>query len=449
MDFLDKKVLVCGLGLSGIASAKLLKEKGAKVTAQDIKTEDKILGIEELTELGIDLYLGKNPDEIVAQQDLIVVSPGIPMDLPFILSSIERGIPVWGEIELAYHFCPCPVIAITGTNGKTTTTSLCGEIIKGFISGTRVVGNIGISFAETVSEFRKADMAVAEISSFQLETIHNFRARVAAILNITPDHLNRHKTVENYAAIKKRIFENQQPTDFAILNYDDKMLRAMAAEIKSNVIFFSRLENLEQGVFVRDGYIVCKLFGMDEKLIKIAELKIPGSHNVENALAAVAISICSGVPTGIIIQGLLSFEGVEHRTEFVREVNRVQFFNDSKATNPDAAMKGVEAMSRPIILIGGGSDKNSDFSDWVKLFENKVRDLVVIGEVTDKIIETCNAYNFSSYHKANSMREAVELAFAKAEKGDCVLLSPACASYDMFDNYEQRGRIFKEIVSGL
>lgn len=447
MDFTGKKVLVCGLGLSGIASARKLRDLGADVTACDIKPQDKINGLDELD--GVRLYLTKNPDAIVSEQELIVISPGIPTDLPFVETAKACGIPVWSEIELGYRLCPCPIIAITGTNGKTTTTSLTGEIMGLHNQGTRVVGNIGVSFVGALSRLTPRDVAVAEISSFQLESISEFRPGIAAVLNITPDHLNRHKTLENYVNIKRRIFMNQQPEDFAVLNADDSVCVEMSREIKSRPVFFSRSRVLDEGVFVEDGYITYRLSGECERLIRVDDLIIPGTHNLENALAASAIAICAGVPAGTVRQGLLRFRGVEHRIELVGEVNGVEFYNDSKATNPEAAIKAIEAMNRPIVLIGGGYDKNSDFSDWVRAFDGRVKSLVLIGEVADKIIECCTAYNFMSYDKANSLRSAVELGFAKAAPGDCVLLSPACASYDMFDNYEQRGRMFKQFVKEL
>jgi UDP-N-acetylmuramoylalanine--D-glutamate ligase len=292
-------------------------------------------------------------------------------------------------------------------------------------------------------------LAVAEISSFQLESIDCFRPKVAALLNITPDHLNRHKTFENYVCTKTGIFKNQQPDDFAVLNADDKNCTSIAVTMRGRVMLFSRRRQLDEGVFIEDGHITYKWNGAYERLINTENLLIPGAHNVENALAASSVALCVGVPARIIRQGLLRFRGVEHRIELVGEINGVEFYNDSKATNPEAAIKAIEAVSRPVVLIGGGFDKDADFSDWVRAFEGKVRHLVAIGQVAEKIIDCCKAYNFANYDRANSLRDAVGLAYAKASPGDCVLLSPACASYDMFDSYEQRGRMFKQFVKEL
>lgn len=447
MDFRGKKILVCGLGISGIASAKKLITLGAQVTVSDIKPRDKIANMDMLD--GVSLCIEKTPDDVIHEQDAIILSPGIPCDVPYVEAAKKLGIPVWSEIELAYRLCPCPVIAITGTNGKTTTTSLVGEILSLHSPGISIVGNIGIPFVGVLEQLVECGWAVAEISSFQLESIERFRPKVAALLNITPDHLNRHKTFENYVNIKNRIFENQQGDDFAVLNADDENCTAIAQSVRSRVMFFSRHLQLDQGVFVENGYITYRWNGVHERLFNTEDLIIPGVHNIENALAAAAISICAGVPVGIIRQSLLRFRGVEHRIELVGEINGVEFYNDSKATNPEAAIKALEAMSRPIVLIGGGYDKNSDFSDWIRMFAGRVKHLIVIGEVANKIIVCCKAYNFVDFDYANSLHSAVELAHAKASPGDCVLLSPACASYDMFDSYEQRGRMFKQFVKEL
>ena len=447
MDFRGKRVLVCGLGLSGMASAKKLLSLGACVTASDIKTRDKITNIDTLN--GASLYLEKTPDDIIHEQDMIILSPGVPCDVPYIETAKKLGIPVLSEIELAYRLCPCPVIAITGTNGKTTTTALVADIMCLHNPETVAVGNIGVSFVGSTGLLTERSLAVAEVSSFQLESIDSFRPKVAALLNITPDHLNRHKTFEAYVNIKSRIFENQQPDDYAVLNADDKSCIGIAQALRSKVMLFSRLSRLDEGVYIEDKYITYRWNGLYERLINTEDLIIPGSHNVENALAAAAVSLCAGVSAERIKQGLRRFRGVEHRIELVGDINGVEYYNDSKATNPEAAIKAIDAMSRPIVLIGGGYDKSSDFSDWVRAFEGKVKHLVVIGSVADKIIECCKTYNFLNYDLVNSLHSAVELACAKALPGDCVLLSPACASYDMFDNYEQRGRMFKQFVKEL
>lgn len=450
MDYKNKKVLVCGMARSGVSSALLLKRLGAEVTVADIQDEEKLAEyIETLEQNDISTALGKNPDDILKDFDLIIVSPGIPCDLPFFRKAFDLLIPIWGEVELAYSVCENPVIAITGTNGKTTTTALTGEIMKAYKSGSEVVGNIGVPFTEKVldmASFGNDAYIVVEISSFQLETAYTFRPVISAVLNITPDHLNRHKTIRNYTDIKERIFAKQRENDFTVLNYDDQACREMAQRTRAKVLFFSRLERLDEGVFLRGDEIVLKRGGYDEAVIKKTDLLIFGNHNIENVMAAVCIAACAGVPLDVVRQVLKGFKGVEHRIEFVEELDGVSYYNDSKATNTDSAIKALEAIDKPVLLIGGGKEKDADFSDWVKLFAGKVKLLVVLGETADKIIQTCKAYNFDSYEKVNSLKDAVELCRAKAVEGDCVLLSPACASFDMFDNYEQRGTIFKQYV---
>ena len=444
MNLQGKKVLVCGMALSGISAARFLLEKGARVTIQDLKDDEKYQKMAaRLNEEGILTYLGKNPDDIITQQDLIVMSPGVPTDLPFVNIARKENVPIWAEIELAYHYCPAPVVAITGTNGKTTTTALMGQIFKCWNDKTEVVGNIGIPFTQRLATLTAKHYVVAEVSSFQLETIVDFRPRVSAVLNITPDHLNRHKTMARYVEAKAAIFQNQQADDFTILNYDNNYTKELALKTKGQVVFFSRVTKLAQGAYLDNDFITWQ----GQKLLHINELKVLGLHNIENALAAVAMSVCAGVPFDIIKKGLESFKGVAHRMEFVRELDGVFFYNDSKATNPDAAIKSIEALApRPIVLIGGGSNKDSDFSSWVKCFPNAVKHFIAIGECADKILETCKAYNFTNTEKVHSLKDAVTLAKARATPGDCVVLAPACASWDMFDSFEQRGNLFKEFV---
>lgn len=450
MNYKDKNVLVSGVAKSGIAAAELLKKLGAYVTIQDIKEREKLGELpERLESLGINLCLGKNPDDIIEKFDLIVLSPGVPCDLPFVLKAENMNIPVISEIELAYTLCMCPIIGVTGTNGKTTTTSIIGQIFKNYRPETEIVGNIGVPFSEKVLKMNEKDYIVAELSSFQLEKINQFKPKISVILNITPDHLNRHKTLENYIKAKERIFENQNNKDYLILNYDDSICRNMQNKANCNIMFFSSKAILENGVYSDGKSIYLKFNCYDEKIIDISELKILGVHNVENAMAAVAASICANIPVDVIRSTLKEFKAVEHRIEFVSSVNGVEYYNDSKGTNPDAAIKAINAMNKPIILIGGGYDKGSDFSEWIKAFNNKVKYLVVLGEVSNKIIETAKAYNFDNYIKVNSLKDAVDVCYSKAEKGDCVLLSPACASWDMFDSYEQRGNLFKDFVYNL
>lgn len=450
MDFENKKVLVSGVAKSGISAAYLLKKLGADVTIQDAKTEDK-LGqvVNDIRNSGISLYLGANPDDIIENMDMLVMSPGVPTDLPFVNKAREKNIPVIGEIELAYMFCKSPVIGITGTNGKTTTTTLVGDICKAYYSNTYVVGNIGNPFADVTLDTTSDGAVVAELSSFQLETIKEFRPKVSAVLNITPDHLNRHHTLENYIAAKERVFENQTADDYCILNYNDVTTKAMADKTKAKVVFFSLNNNIGEGIYSDEKSIYIKALGYDEKVIDIDELKILGGHNVENAMAAIGCSIALGVPMDVVRKVLKEFTAVEHRIEYVTTVNDIEFYNDSKGTNPDASIKAVEAMRRPICIIAGGYDKGSDFGEWIDTFKGRVKFVAVIGAVKDKIVDTLNKADFTNYKTADTFEEAIDLCYENAEKGDCVLLSPACASWDMFKSYEQRGEIFKDYVRKL
>ncbi|MDR2749352.1 MAG: UDP-N-acetylmuramoyl-L-alanine--D-glutamate ligase [Clostridiales bacterium] len=447
MDFKGKRTLVCGAARSGVAAAKLLASQGASVTLQDLKAREKIAYDLEEVEKVAALYLGKNPDEILEGFDLVVISPGMPAGLPFLEKARGLGISVIGEIELAYLLCPCPIIAITGTNGKTTTTALVGAICKRWNPKTEIVGNIGVPFAEKVLGLDQDSLVVAEISSFQLETTDQFKPLVSAVLNVTPDHLDRHKTMEGYARAKQDIGKRQDESGFMILNYDDLICRSMKTSAKT--VFFSRAKKLEEGYFL-DGSLIKSKFGETESVIlDMDEMNIFGNHNIENTLAAVACCASAGVPLDIIKEGALSFTAVAHRIEFVRELDGVKYYNDSKATNTDAAIKAIEAMKQPIVLIGGGYDKHSDYSDWIKAFPGKVKRLVVLGQVAEDIIKACDELGFKDYQRVQTFEQAVFACRDLAEAGDCVLLSPACASWDMFKDFEQRGDLFKELVKKL
>lgn len=450
MDFKDKKVLVSGIAKSGISAAGLLKKLGADVTVQDAKTEDKLGDVtDELRSQGFKLYLGANPDDIIEDMDILVMSPGVPADLPFVNRAREKNIPVIGEIELAYMFCKSPVIGITGTNGKTTTTTLAGDICRAYFENTFVVGNIGNPFADVTLETKDDGVVVAELSSFQLETINEFKPKVSAVLNITPDHLNRHHTLENYIAAKERVFENQDESNFCILNYNDETTRKMADKTRADVIFFSRGGKNTEGIYSDEKSIYINALGYKEKVVDIDELKILGGHNVENAMAAIGCCAAIGVPLDIIRKVLKEFTAVEHRIEYVTTINDIEFYNDSKGTNPDASIKAVEAMKRPICIIAGGYDKGSDFTEWIDTFKGRVKFVAVIGAVKDKITDTLDKAGFTNYKTADTFEEAIDLCYKNAVPGDCVLLSPACASWDMFKSYEQRGEIFKEYVKKL
>ncbi len=450
MVWTEKNILVVGLAKSGISAAVLCHALGARISVQDQKNREQLgSSIVPLVERNITMYLGEENTPCLAEIDLLIISPGVPTDLPFIQEARDQGIPVWSEVELAYVLCSCPIVAITGTNGKTTTTTLVGEIVKSFVSHTYVVGNIGIPFTDHVLSMKKEDWAVVEVSSFQLETIHTFHPTVSAVLNISPDHLNRHKTYESYIETKERIFMNQLQSDTCILNYDDLICRKMGRKMKCQPIYFSRQSILEEGVFLQQDKIFAVKNQNKIEICSIDELQILGNHNIENAMAAVAITLWMGIPVDNIRRVLIQFKGVEHRIEYVTTMNEVDYYNDSKGTNPGAAIPAIEAMRKPIILIGGGMDKGSDFTEWVEKFPGKVKYAIVFGETADQIQKTAWDQKYTCIEKVNSLEEAVHRAAAKASRGDCVLLSPACASWDMFESYEQRGKIFKDVVWSL
>ncbi|WP_458397493.1 UDP-N-acetylmuramoyl-L-alanine--D-glutamate ligase [Anaerotignum sp.] len=449
MEYNGKKALVCGMARSGIAAAKLLKKLGAEVTLQDMKKrEDIAADVLNLENEGIVLYTGANPDDIACEQDIIVLSPGIPCDLPFIAAAEAAGVSVISEVELAYGLTECPITAITGTNGKTTTTTLTGEIMKAVYGNTAVVGNIGIPYSEEVERLTEKDWVVAEISSFQMEKAKEFHPHISAVLNITPDHLNRHKTMEVYIAMKERVFEKQTAEDFCILNYGDEACRKMADKTAAKVFFFSSSEKLEEGIYLDGENIEVRWNGINETLINVNDLQILGVHNHENVMAAAAMAICANIPLDIIRSVLKSFAGVEHRIEYVATVDGVDYYNDSKGTNVDASIRAVLAMKKPIVLIGGGYDKGGSFDEWTQLFPGRVKHLVLIGVTAPKVRESAEKFGFTAISDCETFKEAVDLCREKAEDGDCVLLSPACASWGMFDNYEQRGDMFKEQVRG-
>lgn len=449
MEYNGKKALVCGMARSGIAAAKLLKRLGAEVTLQDMKKRKDISAdVLNLENEGIVLYTGANPDDIACEQDIIVLSPGIPCDLPFITAAEAAGVSVISEVELAYTLTKCPITAITGTNGKTTTTTLTGEIMKAVYAGTAVVGNIGIPYSEEVERLTEKDWVVAEISSFQMEKAKEFHPHISAVLNITPDHLNRHKTMEVYIAMKERVFEKQTAEDFCILNHGDETCRKMADKTAAKVFFFSSSEKLEEGIYLDGETIEVRWNGISETLINVNDLQILGVHNHENVMAAAAAAICANIPLDIIRDVLKTFAGVEHRIEYVATVDGVDYYNDSKGTNVDASIRAVLAMKKPIVLIGGGYDKGSSFDEWTQLFPGRVKHLVLIGVTAPLVRASAEKFGFTAISECETFKEAVDLCREKAEDGDCVLLSPACASWGMFDNYEQRGDLFKEQVRG-
>ena len=446
-----KYVIVAGAGKSGVAATGLLIRNGARVTLYDENTElDKEAVLSDFVGSGnVDIVVGELTDELLGKADLFVISPGIPVDAPFVEKVKKAGIPIWGEIELAYYFSKGKLAAITGTNGKTTTTTLVGEIFKAYSQDSLVVGNIGLPYTRFADSTTENTFIAAEISSFQLETIHEFRPHVSAILNLTPDHLNRHYTFDNYVDAKFRIAENQTDEDYIVLNMDDPEIMKRVDRLKTNICYFSHKNEPEQGAFVRDGKIYVRKDGIEEYVLDVDRIKILGEHNLENVLAAVAISVFMDVPTDIIRDVVYSFKGVEHRIEFVREVRDVRYYNDSKGTNPDAAIKAIKAMKSTTLLIGGGYDKQSDYDEWVDCFPGKVRYLVLIGETAEKIMKCCKNHGFNQVVLVDSLEDAVTFCYTHARPGDDVLLSPACASWDMFRSYEERGNLFKLYVDSL
>ncbi len=449
----DQKVLVAGAGKSGIAAARLLLSMGGEVVLYDGNDRQDPEAIRQNFEedARLAIILGQLSRTDLLGVELSIISPGIPLDAPFVKVLDDAGIPIWSEIQLAYHVARGKLVAITGTNGKTTTTALTGEIMKTFFHEVFVVGNIGIPYTQTALDTTDRSVTVAEVSSFQLETIMDFRPDVSAILNITPDHLNRHGTMEVYIEVKERVTENQTRDNWVVLNYDDPVLREFGErkELKPKAFFFSSRQPLEEGMCMDGDKIIYAHGGRREEVVDIHELKILGRHNYENVMAAVAVSICMGVPMDCIRRALKAFEAVEHRIEFVLERAGVRYYNDSKGTNPDAAIQAIRAMPGPVVLIAGGYDKHSEYDEWVKEFGDKVKYLVLIGETRDKIAECARSYGFNEIMYAEDMAEAVSVSAAYADAGDNVLLSPACASWGMFDNYEQRRNIFKQCVTNL
>ncbi len=459
MDLKNKRVLVFGTGISGIGSACLLGKMGAQVILFDgnRKLTEKDIRLKLPAGFEAEIIIGELTEARITQLDLAVLSPGVPTDIAPVLALKEKGIKIWGEVELAYACSRGTVLAVTGTNGKTTTTTLLGEIMKYHAAcGTQpevdqvfVVGNIGTPYTEASLETTDKSVAVAEISSFQLETVDTFHAKVAAVTNITPDHLNRHHTMEEYIRVKERISENQNAEDTLVLNYEDEVLRSFGARAKANVIYFSSARKLDRGIYMDDGVIYVNTDGNAWPLIRVNELLLPGLHNDENVMTAAAMALSYGIPAAEVRHVLRVFTSVEHRIEYVAEKRGVLYYNDSKGTNPDAAIKGIQAMDRPTVLIGGGYDKGSEYGEWIRSFNGRVKVLVLIGQTKEKIAAEARENGFNNIILADSFEEAFAASVQQASEGDAVLLSPACASWDMFPNYETRGKRFKEMVNAL
>ncbi len=450
-----EKVLVVGTGKSGIAATQLLLRTGKLPVLFDSNAEldkDEILGKLSLSgdeKKQVEIVLGDLTEEEKKELSGVVLSPGVPTDTEFVNDLRNRGLLISGEIELAFEQEKGAVLAITGTNGKTTTTTLLGEIMKATGKKTFVVGNIGNPYTLEAEKTDADSVTVAEISSFQLETIHTFRPRVSSILNITPDHLNRHHTMENYVKAKQDITKNQTKEDYCVLNAEDPYTDAFLEQCPATVILFSSQRELADGYFYADECIYKAVQGKKQKLMNIHEMRLLGMHNVENVMAAIAMADAYGADMEVILNVVRDFKAVEHRIEYVKTVRGVDYYNDSKGTNPDAAIKGIGAMVKPTYLIGGGYDKQSEYDEWIESFGGKVRKLVLLGQTREKIADCAKKHGFTDYIFVDDLQQAVDYCAEHAKEGEAVLLSPACASWGMFPNYEVRGKMFKDMVNAL
>jgi UDP-N-acetylmuramoylalanine--D-glutamate ligase len=452
MELKNKRVLVVGLGKSGVASALFLKTRGARVTASDTKSGDELRNeIPVLLDHGITVETGGHGERTFREQDLIVVSPGVPVDAPLLQQARSLGEVVIGEIELAAQFLRGPIVAITGSNGKTTTTTLTGEILTAAGLPTLVGGNIGTPAISMAERAALETAIVLEVSSFQLETIQTFHPKIAVVLNVTPDHLDRHKTLEVYVNAKARIFENQSPNDFAVLNADDATCTAMASRTRARVFWFSRQKEVRQGAWVHERKILFRQGAGQSEIMEISEIPLKGAHNLENVLAAACAGVLMGCAPEKIREAVRNFKAVEHRLEFVATIRGVDYYNDSKATNVDATIKALESFPENIHLILGGKDKGSDYSVLNELLRKRVKSVYTIGAAAAKIESQIVSPKSGGPEviRAETLENAIRKASAVAEPGDIVLLAPACASFDQFKSYEHRGQVFKEIVRGL
>lgn len=455
---MSEKILVIGAARSGVAVSKLLMDNGKEVILTDNRPEDVVLAefpqvretLAELEEKGIKTVFGKQIDpQVINEIDRVVTSPGVPLTIPIIAQAYRCGVPVIGEAELAYCMTKAPFVAITGTNGKTTTTTLTGEIFKNSGRRTYTVGNIGDPISNYVMDARPEDVFVTEISAFQLETINKFRPVASAILNLSPDHMDRYGTMENYIAAKARIFENQRGEDFLVLNADDEQVCELGRQAQCRKYYFSLDKKVAQGAYAMDGGIFINDNESVIPICRIEEMGIKGPHNVQNALAATVLAYFMGVDVVSIAETLKSFGGVEHRQEFVANIDGVDYINDSKGTNTNAAIVALNAMTKPVILIAGGYDKKEDYSDFIEVVKQKVKRMILVGATAPQIEETAQNQGYYNTVRVGDYDEAVKVASECAVKGDVVLLSPACASWDMFDNFEIRGQVFKDLVKRI
>jgi len=447
MDFKNKNTLVVGLARSGVSAANLLHKLGANVTVTDEKGEDELLENIKRLSKGVSLKLGGHDSVNINEIDLTIISPGVPWDSPFLNKLRRKGIRIMSEVEFAFQQLQAPFIAITGTNGKTTTTTLTGEMLKRGGKKVFVGGNIGNPLCEEVLNGGNSELVLSEISTFQMEGIETFKPYISAILNITPDHLDRHESMDEYIELKKRVFINQDENDYMILNLDDEIAAGFSTEVRGKKVFFSRLKEVENGAFVREDKIIFKNDGREETVCSLKDLKLIGVHNIENTLASVAISGICGISGKIMRDVISEFKGIKHRMELVREIRGIRFINDSKGTNVGATVKSLQSFNEPIILIAGGKDKGSDYLPLKGLIEDRVKFLILIGDAKKKIAKNLNG--FKNRIEADTLENAVKEGYKRAKSGDIVLLSPACASFDMFRDYEDRGEQFKEIVNGL
>lgn len=451
MDLKDKRVLVVGLGISGISTIKALDRLGISLEVMDKKPREELNDIlRNLSNIKVERYHLGIENINLEDIDLIIKSPGVPPYTKVIENGRKMGIEIITDVEMGFWLSPTDnIIAITGTNGKTTATTLIGEIIKRVYRNTHVVGNIGVGILERIIDAKQDDVFVMEVSSFQLENTKFFKPKVSLILNISPDHLDWHGSYENYINAKKKIFKNQSEGDYVILNYDDKIIRTFEKDLNTNVIWFSMLEKLDRGIYLDGDDIIIKDESEENKIMSILDINILGKHNLQNILGSIGACYAMGIDNQIISDGIRDFNGVEHRLEYVGKRKGINFYNDSKGTNPDASIKAIEAIGHSIILIAGGYDKGVEFDSFVESFNDRVKYLILLGETKGKIRDTAFNHGFKDCHIVNDMDEAVDLSYRLAESGDNILLSPACASWDMYGSFEERGRHFKRIVENL
>ena len=460
--YAGKQVVVLGMAKSGVAAARVLSRCGATVKLNDRKPEAECEGVEELREAGITVICGGHPDDLMhAGIDLVVKNPGIPYEAPPVQAALALGIPVVTEVELAYQLSDAPLIGITGSNGKTTTTTLIGEILEAAGLSPVVAGNIGTPLSEQAADVTSAQKLVAELSSFQLKGTEQFRPEIGCLLNVYDAHLDYHKTKDDYIQSKQKLFNNQNAADIAVLNYDNAFCREMAERIESTVLWFSSEAEVTQGSFVRDGAVIFKRpvsgpaaarfmdASLEEEIIRLDEIALPGAHNLENVLAAVCVARASGAPAEALRRVLSTFSGVEHRLEFVAEINGVKYYNDSKATNPEAASRALTSFTAPIVWIGGGLDRGIDFTELIPILRQHVKAAIVYGQTAEKLLDRAEDAGIIRAERVDTVTDAVNEAHRIAQPGDIVLLSPACASWDMYKSFEERGVLFKQSVHKL